>query len=310
MGESEAREWCRRLARGHYENFPVLTALVPPAVRDDFAAVYAFCRWADDLGDESGDPEQATALLNWWREELDRCWAGEPRHPVFVALRPTVVRCELPRQPFDDLITAFELDQRVDRYETWDQLLGYCRLSADPVGRLVLMLLGEPRDPETFRRSDLICTALQLTNHWQDIRRDRVERNRIYIPRGLNPIADFERRLEVTVRQGYGCDHAFLDETRHLVASLVERTWPLFDEGRSLLDRLAPASRPIVGLFIAGGEHMLTRIARWNFETVLHRPSLSRPMKAWLVARTWIAARRAQRRAGSALGPAVTESLR
>ncbi|HMN95703.1 MAG TPA: squalene synthase HpnC [Phycisphaerales bacterium] len=309
MPEADARRWCGALARSHYENFPVLTALVPERARDDFAAVYAFCRWSDDLGDESGSRAEATALLGWWRSELDRCYDGAPRHPVFVALRPAILRCDLPRAPFDQLISAFELDQQVDRYETWEQLVDYCRLSADPVGRLVLMLLEEPRDPETFRLSDSICTALQLTNHWQDIRRDRLDRNRVYIPRELNRIEDFERRLEVTVGQGYGCDRAFLEETRCLVADLVERTWPYFDEGRSLLDRLRPQSVPVVRLFVEGGEHVLRLISRWNHETVLHRPSLSKGAKAWMVARAWIGARWAARgSAGASRGAPVRGS--
>src|SRR5262249_40556404 len=153
-------------------NFSVLSALVPAGLRDDFATVYSFCRWADDLGDETGDTSRSLALLAWWRRELQQAFAGTPRHPVFLALKPVIDRHSLPIEPFDHLIAAFEQDQTVNRYQTWEQLIGYCRLSADPVGRLVLMVCGEERSRENFALSDAICTALQLTNHWQDVRRD------------------------------------------------------------------------------------------------------------------------------------------
>lgn len=185
LSVEQARSWCRRLALGRYENFSVLSALVPRDLRDDFAAVYAFCRWADDLGDEVGDPVRSLELLAWWRRELEQCFAGEPRHPVFIALHPTITKHDLPMQPFDALIRAFEQDQTKRRYETWEEVIDYCTRSADPVGRLVLMLCGEPRTEEVFTLSDKICTALQLTNHWQDVKRDILERDRIYIPREL-----------------------------------------------------------------------------------------------------------------------------
>src|SRR5690606_34206104 len=136
-----------------------------------------------DLGDEIGDPQRSLELLAWWRRELQQCFAGSPRHPVFIALESTIQRHALPIQPFDDLITAFEQDQTVTRYDTWEQLIGYCQKSADPVGRLVLMVCGEDRSDENFHLSDAICTALQLTNHWQDVKRDVLDRDRIYIPR-------------------------------------------------------------------------------------------------------------------------------
>ncbi len=280
----EARAWCRRLAGRRYENFSVLSGLVPRPLRDDFAAVYAFCRWADDLGDEVGDRSRSLELLAWWRDELHRCFRGKPRHPVFTALEPVVRRHDLPMEPFDALIRAFEQDQRVTRYETWEELIGYCRLSADPVGRLVLMVLGEPRTPALFARSDAVCTALQLTNHWQDIRRDILERDRLYVPRELIDVEDFEPRLLASARQGYAVDHEFLPAARALVRRLVERTWPLFDEGGELLEGVRPAARPIIWLFCAGGRHVLRRIEQWNYETVLHRPELGRVAKLALVA--------------------------
>ncbi len=290
----DARRWCENLATGHYENFSVLSSLVPKAHRDDFAAIYAFCRCADDLGDETGDTDRSTELLAWWRNELQECFDGKPRHPVFVALRPVITRCDLPIEPFDNLIRAFEQDQTTPRYDTWDQLLDYCRLSADPVGRLVLMVLGEPRTDENFARSDAICTALQLTNHWQDLKRDLLERNRIYIPRELIRIPDFEARFLASARQGYGVDRQFLSESRSLLKTCVERTWPLYEKGSPLPDTLSPASRPVVWLFAAGGMRVLRLIEMWNYETVLHRPSLSKPAKFLLVARAWFMTRSAR----------------
>jgi len=295
MTLAEARVWCRRLTRGRNENFSVLSALVPRDSRDDFAAVYAFCRWADDLGDEMGDRETATRLLGWWRRELKQCFAGEPRHPVFVALEPVVRERDLPIEPFEDLISAFEQDQHVTRFETWDDVIAYCRLSANPVGRLVLMVLGERRDDEAFARSDAICTALQLTNHWQDIRRDAVDRDRVYIPADMNPIDRFEERLLASARQGYAVDQTFLGESREVVRSLVDRTWPLYEEGDELLSMLGPVAQPIVWLLAAGGQRVLRRIEMWNYETVLHRPKLSWLEKRILVARAALRRRRAPR---------------
>lgn len=177
----EADEYTRNLTLNHYENFSVLSRLLPKRYRDHFARIYAFCRWADDLGDETGDPQVSRDLLGWWRSELDACYAGKPVHPVFIALAPTIEQCNLPRKPFDDLIDAFLQDQEVTRYETWDQLVDYCSRSANPVGRLVLRVAGHD-DPELDRLSDATCTALQLANFWQDVRRDIINRDRVYLP--------------------------------------------------------------------------------------------------------------------------------
>ena len=189
---------------------------------------------------------------------------------------------------FDALIDAFVQDQSMTRYETWDQLVDYCSLSANPVGRLVLMLLGEPREDALFLPSDAICTALQLTNHWQDVRRDILERDRIYIPSELIGIEDFEQRLEASARQGYAVDATFLQQTRELIRDCVQRTHELYDEGSVLLERITPASRPVIRLFMDGGMHILRQIELWNHETILHRPSIARWTKAWLVARAWL----------------------
>lgn len=290
-----ARRFCHALATKHYENFSVLSRLVPARMRDDFAAVYAFCRWADDLGDEVGSTERALELLAWWRGQLDMCYAGQPEHPVFVALRPTILQHDLPRQPFDDLISAFEQDQKILRYESWDQLIDYCRLSANPVGRLVLMVGGAPRTDDFFKPSDAICTALQLTNHLQDVKRDLVERDRIYLPSAMmaGEPAEFERRMRQSAAQGHAVEPAFLDQYRELVRTCVERTWKLYEQGEVLLPKLSEELRPIVWLFAAGGQHVLRKVELWNYETILDRPALSLWRKFTLVSKARMASRRA-----------------
>lgn len=304
MTTDQARAWCARLTRSRRENFSVLSALVPPNRRDDFAALYAFCRWADDLGDEIGSPERSLELLAWWRRELEACFAGEPRHPVFRALRPTIDRCELPIKPFDDLIRAFEWDQRQSRWSTWDELMGSCRLSADPVGRLVLMILGEGRDDASFEPSDRICTALQLTNHWQDVRRDLLERGRIYLPQEMTAaVPDFEQRLERTARQGYAPDREFLAAYRTVLRACVDRTWAMWEAGEPLLDRVRPVHRPLIWLFCAGGRHVLRKVEESGLETCVSRPTLSRVSKVMLVLRAMWMARSARRSADSQSAP-------
>ncbi|MEQ9460091.1 MAG: squalene/phytoene synthase family protein [Phycisphaeraceae bacterium] len=181
MTVEEASDYTRQLALTHYENFSVLSRMVPERYRDDFGRVYAFCRWADDLGDETGSPERSRELLAWWRDELDACYAGSPRHPVFIALARTIESRNLPRKPFDDLIDAFLQDQEVTRYQSWEQLVDYCSRSANPVGRLVLRIAGYD-DPKLDELSDATCTALQLANFWQDVRRDIIQRDRVYLP--------------------------------------------------------------------------------------------------------------------------------
>ena len=281
----EARVWCHALTRRHRENFAVLSALVPADRVDDFAAIYAFCRVADDLGDEMGSPDRATELLAWWRTSLERCVRGEASHPAFVALRECIDRHELPAQPFHDLITAFEQDQHKTRYETWDEVCAYCKLSADPVGRLILMVLGERRDHEAFAASDAICTALQLTNHWQDVRRDLIERNRIYLPIESCAAERFEERLVSTCRMGYAPDREFLTQWRDAVRSQVVKTWGLFDRGRALIGLVQPQHRPLIWLFLAGGTSTLRQIEAWNFETCINRPTVSAWARIALVGR-------------------------
>ena len=175
-----AQQYTKWLATHHYENFNVVSWLLPKELHQHFYNVYAYCRWADDLGDEIPEKDRALELLTWWEKELDECYEGRPSHPVFVALRETVIAKDVPKQPFADLLKAFRQDQVVKRYPTWDAVLDYCEYSANPVGRLVLYLCGY-RDEERQRLSDATCTALQLANFWQDVSRD-LEKGRIYIP--------------------------------------------------------------------------------------------------------------------------------
>ena len=182
--EAEAREYCRRLARSHYENFSVASWFLPERLRQHFFNVYAYCRISDDLGDEVGDSAASLLVLDQWENELNACYDGDhtrhPRHPVFVALAETVRKFEIPKHEFADLLTAFRQDQSVSRYETFNDLLGYCRYSANPVGHLVLYLCGY-RDSARQQLSDYTCTALQLANFWQDVSAD-FAKGRIYLP--------------------------------------------------------------------------------------------------------------------------------
>ncbi len=208
----EAVAYTRSLAEAQYENFTVVSWLLPTHLREEFYAIYSFCRWADDLGDEVGDPQRSLELLAWWRTELDACYEGKPRHPVFVALQPVIEKHDIPRKPFDDLIDAFVQDQTVTRYASWDDVVDYCTRSANPVGRLVLYVCGY-RDEERQRLSDATCTALQLANFWQDVKRDILERDRIYIPsriasdHGLD-LEFLSRVLRMDHEHAHGHDHS------------------------------------------------------------------------------------------------------
>jgi squalene synthase HpnC len=253
---SAAQGQTRRLAQTHYENFSVVSLLLPRHLRQDFSNVYAFCRVADDLGDETGDRQQSLRLLDDFRAQTLECFAGRAQTPVFVALSQTIQRHQLPIEPFLDLIDAFQQDQRVLRYENYPQLLDYCRRSANPVGRLVLYLCGY-RDELRQELSDQTCTALQLANFWQDVRRDILERDRIYIP------ADSMARFGVTEKQIQEgrCD----DNFRSLIRFEVDRTAEMFERGAALLPMLRPSVR------------------RQNYDTLSRRPALSRWQKGKLV---------------------------
>ena len=272
-----AEAFCRAVARRHYENFTVATRLVPPRLRQHLANVYAFARWADDLGDESASSAEAAAALAAWREELDACFAGRPRHPVLVALAATIREAGLDRQPFADLIDAFEQDQKQTRYATRDELQGYCHRSADPVGRIVLALEG-CRDPRLVSMSDSICTGLQLVNFWQDIRRDRLA-GRVYLP-----LDDMTR---------HGVDEAMLDAPsaspalRRLLADEVEWARRCFAEGAPLAAAAPAVLQPAIEMFIGGGRAVADAIERAGFDTLARRPTVGRWAKTRLAARAW-----------------------
>ncbi len=246
----EAEAYTRRLARTHYENFNVASWLLPRRLHQHFYNLYAYCRWADDLGDEIADSTRALALLNEWEGELRRCYAGEAQHPVFIALAPTIRACDIPMEPFADLLVAFRQDQAVHRYPTWDDMIGYCRYSANPVGRLVLYLCGY-RDAERQRLSDATCTALQLANFWQDVSRD-LEKGRIYVP------------LDLLARHGLSAEdvEARRFDERYVAAmkELIGRTRELFAEGAPLASTLDSALRLDIELFSRGGIAVLDAI--------------------------------------------------
>ena len=270
---ADARAYCRRLALRHYENFTVASTLLPRRLIRHFHNVYAYCRWADDLADEAGGGERAIALLRWWREELLRCYDGAPRHPVMVALRETVRRFRIPREPFLDLLVAFEQDQHVKRYATFEQLLGYCRNSANPVGRLVLYLC-ESFDAARAALSDHVCTALQLANFWQDAARDFAI-GRVYLP-------EEDRR-----RYGYGdadlAARRFTPAFADLMRFEVARTRDLFRRGLPLIERMPGILKVDVELFIRGGQAILDKIEGLGYDVWSRRPVLTRWDKASLL---------------------------
>jgi squalene synthase HpnC len=271
----EAEAATAHLAHSHYENFSVVSVLLPKRLRQDFCNVYAFCRVADDLGDEVGDREQALRLLAEFHQLTEACYHGDGDTALFVALRGTIRKYDIPIQPFLDLISAFQQDQHIVRYQTFEQVVDYCRRSADPVGRLVLYMCGY-RDEQRQRFSDQICTALQLTNFWQDVRRDILDRDRIYLP------LDTMNRFGVTeaqIRQGR-CDQPYRD----LIRFEVDRTQALFDQGEALLPMLDRSVRAQVSLFARGGRSILQAIRRQNYDTLSHRPSLSKMQKGRLIA--------------------------
>jgi squalene synthase HpnC len=269
----EARSYCSRLARTHYENFTVASLLLPRRLLPHFHAVYAYCRWADDLGDETGGGPRALALLRWWRGELLRCYDGKPRHPVLVALRDTIRRFAIPPQPFLDLVLAFEQDQLVKRYRTYDQLLTYCRYSANPVGRLLLYLF-RAHNAETGPLSDCICTGLQLANFWQDVARD-FEIDRVYLP-------EEDRRCFDYAEDDLG-RRLFTPAFAELMRFEVDRTRRLFERGMPLVG-LVPAEVAVdVELFIKGGLAILRKIEQQGYNVWQRRPVLAKWEKAALL---------------------------
>src|SRR6202167_4504920 len=273
--EGEAQEYCRRLARSHYENFSVASWFLPSHLRQHFFNVYAYCRISDDLADELTDAGASLQLLDEWETELSACYEGHPRHPVFVALAETVRRFEIPKHEFADLLTAFRQDQSVTRYETFKDLLGYCHYSANPVGHLVLYLCGYS-DMERRLLSDYTCTALRLANFWQDVSAD-FARGRIYLP-----LEDLRR---------FGVSEAVIRDAENVVAFRdllrfeVARAHEWFSQGWPLVAKVDPKLATDIELFSRGGQEILNAIERQDYAVLGRRPKISKTRKLALVAR-------------------------
>jgi squalene synthase HpnC len=271
----DAQAYCERLARTHYENFSVATWFLPKRLRQHFFNVYSYCRISDDLGDETGDCDASLQLLDEWETELNACYEGSPRHPVFVALAGTVQQFQIPKQTFADLLTAFRQDQKVTRYQTFDDLLGYCRNSADPVGHLVLYLCGYS-DAERQQLSDFTCTALQLANFWQDVTVD-YWKGRIYLP-----LEDLER---FQVSENDIAAGRNTEQFREMMRFEVQRSREWFDRGLPLVGKVGRELAVDLELFSRGGQEILNAIERQNFAVLGRRPEISRSRKLALVAR-------------------------
>ncbi|MBZ5511605.1 MAG: squalene synthase HpnC [Acidobacteriia bacterium] len=297
----EARAYCERLARSHYENFSVATWFLPERVRPHFYSVYAYCRISDDLGDEVGDPQQSLRLLQDWEGELNATYLSlvqapppdvrrnveklepgpssrnpaRPTHPVFIALRETIRECNIPREPFADLLKAFRQDQTVGRYPAFDDVLAYCRYSANPVGRLVLYVCGYC-DDERQQLSDFTCTALQLANFWQDVWSD-YGKGRIYLP--LEDMGHFGvSEQDIASRR---CTPQF----RELMKFEVARAREWFHRGLPLARKVDKDLAPDIELFTRGGQEILLAIERQNFDVLTRRPAISKARKLALVAK-------------------------
>ena len=271
----EAQAYCERLARTHYENFSVATWFLPARLRQHFYNVYSYCRISDDLGDEVGNAQQSLELLDQWEAELNACYAGSPRHPVFVALAQTVNQFNIPRHEFSDLLIAFRQDQTVTRFETFNDVLGYCRYSANPVGHLVLYLCGYS-DAERQQLSDCTCTALQLANFWQDVAVD-YDKGRIYLP--------LEDMRSYGVTEDDIARHRATPQFIELMKFQVQRAREWFQRGLPLVSKVNKELAIDLELFSRGGQESLNAIERQNFDVLTSRPVISKPRKLWLVLR-------------------------
>ena len=269
----QGRAYTRWLATNHYENFHVVSFLLPKRLHQDFYNVYAYCRWSDDLADELGDRAESLRLLEWWRTELDAMYAGRASHPVFAALGPTVAAYGIPRQPFADLLDAFVQDQKVTRYRNWDELFGYCRNSANPVGRLVLYL-GGYSDERRQRLSDATCAALQLANFWQDVTVDLLK-DRIYIP------------LDIMERHGYTVEDLFARRFTPAFAAVmrevVDKARELFLEGLPLSGMVDRRLAIDLDLFSRGGMRVLEKIEQQGYDVLAARPKVSKVERVGLL---------------------------
>jgi squalene synthase HpnC len=295
-----AQQYTRWLATHHYENFNVVSWLLPKNLHQHFYNIYAYCRWADDLGDEIPHTQRALELLDWWEQELNACYQGSPSHAVFVALRETIVAKDIPRQPFGDLLQAFRQDQTVKRYPTWESVLDYCTYSANPVGRLVLYLCGY-RDEHRQKLSDATCTALQLANFWQDVSRD-LEKGRIYIP------------LDAATHHGVSendiTSRRFSRNYVALMKDLIARTRELFRVGLPLTRQVEGNLSVDLEMFSRGGLAVLNAIEAQGYDTLNHRPAISKAKQAALLGRVLLAQMLPQRLRPAESRPAAAPSSR
>ncbi len=271
----EAYAYCERLAKTHYENFTVGSILLPAAYRPAFHAVYAFCRHTDDLGDEA--PGDRLALLDEWSDAFAAaCNGAQPLHPILIALQNAIQHFSIPPNLFQKLIQANRIDQGDGRFPTYNDLLHYCDHSANPVGRIILSIVGI-RDEERSRLSDSVCTALQLANFWQDIKRD-YQKGRIYIP------------LEDMQRFGYTepdlAASLVNDNFRRLMAFEVERAQQLFEHGLELINHIDGRLKFDIALFSRGGLSVLDSIRKQNYDVLAKRPVVSSPRKLRIMAST------------------------
>ncbi len=275
-GLARAYAYCEALARAHYENFPVASRLLPPRLRPHVAAIYAFARAADDFADEPGrDTAERLRLLAGWRAKLHAAAASaSATDPVFVALAHTIRTHRLPVSLFDDLLSAFEQDVTKTRYQTWPEVLDYCRRSANPIGRLVLRLGGYD-EARLDRASDAVCTALQLTNFWQDLERDWAI-GRLYVPA--------DDRLATGAREEDLAARRLTAEWRSVMATVAERTRRLFADGRLVCDEVHGRLRWELRLTWLGGSRILDRLEATGFDVFHHRPTLRKidvPRLVW-----------------------------
>jgi squalene synthase HpnC len=271
----EARAYCKQLTESHYENFHVASWFLPKLLRPHFHAIYAYCRIADDMGDEVGNAAQSMALLGLWGRELDACYEGSARHPVFVALGETIRACSIPKEPFADLLTAFCQDQTVTRYASGPDVLAYCRYSASPVGRLVLYACDQA-GADRFKLSDATCSALQLANFWQDIPKDYAK-GRIYLPR--------DDMLRFGVSEETIAGGVATPEFRALLRFEVDFTRALFEKGLPLIGLVRRDLAIDLELFSRGGLEILRAIERLDYDVLSFRPSLSKATKLKLAMR-------------------------
>jgi squalene synthase HpnC len=271
---AQSREYCARLARTHYENFSVASWFLPRRLRQHFFNVYSYCRISDDLGDEVGEKAAALELLEQWERELDACYDGTPKHPVFVALIETVRQFEIPKHEFSDLLIAFRQDQTVTRFETFNDVLAYCKYSANPVGHLVLYLCGY-RDTERQQLSDYTCTALQLANFWQDVSVD-YEKGRIYLP--LEDLRRFGVSEQDIARKQN--TPAFCE----MIKFEVDRARDWFRRGLPLVGKVDRELAIDIDLFSRGGMEILNAIGRQSYAVLGSRPAISKSRKLALIA--------------------------